>query len=89
MTAETKPLSRVADDTPIAPLRERLHVARRCKGWTQEELAQATGLQPSAIAHFEAGRRTPSVSNLRKLSIALNMSCDWLLGLPTMPTRQQ
>jgi transcriptional regulator with XRE-family HTH domain len=68
-------------------LGNRLRLARAAKGLTQEQLATATKLQPSAIAHFEAGRRSPSAKSLRRLAVGLDMSIDWLLGLPTMPTR--
>jgi ribosome-binding protein aMBF1 (putative translation factor) len=66
---------------------ERLATARAWRPMTQAKLAAECGLQPSAVAHFEAGRREPSSKNLRKLALALDVSADWLLGLPTMPTR--
>lgn len=47
--------------------------------WSQTDLAKKTGLQPSAISHFENGRRTPSVKNLIKLANALNCSIDSLV----------
>jgi transcriptional regulator with XRE-family HTH domain len=50
------------------------------RGWSQTELADRTGLQPSAISHFEDGRRVPSAANLLNLSKALATSCDYLLG---------
>jgi len=37
-------------------------------------------MQPAAISHFETGQRSPSFDNLRKLSDALNVSVDYLLG---------
>lgn len=37
-------------------------------------------MQPSAIAHFEAGRRKPSFDNVRALAKALDVSADYLLG---------
>ena len=62
-----------------------LRKAREDKGLTQAELAQRGGLQPSAIAHFEAGRRSPSLDNLRRLADALSVSLDYLLGRETEP----
>jgi transcriptional regulator with XRE-family HTH domain len=59
---------------------ERLRKIREEKGLTQAELAQRSGLQPSAIAHFEAGRRSPSLDNLRRLADALSVTLDYLLG---------
>lgn len=52
---------------------------------TQVELAKATGLPPSSIAHFEGGTRKPSFDNLRKLANALNVTTDYLLGRVDRP----
>jgi transcriptional regulator with XRE-family HTH domain len=51
----------------------------------QQELAKLSGLQPTAISHFEAGRRKPSYDNIKKLSDALNISADFLLGRDESP----
>lgn len=59
---------------------ERLRAARETKGWSQTELAEHSGLQPSAISHFETGRRSPSFENLKRLADALSASIDFLLG---------
>lgn len=61
---------------------DRLRKIREDKGLSQGELASATGLQPSAVSHFEAGRRSPSFDNLAKLADALGVSIDFLLGRP-------
>lgn len=62
-----------------------LRSAREKKGLTQSELATKAGFQPSAIAHFEAGRRTPSLDNLRRLADALAVTLDYLLGREPQP----
>lgn len=59
---------------------ERLRNARESRSLSQADLAKRTGLQPAAISHFETGQRAPSFENLRKLSDALNISVDYLLG---------
>lgn len=59
---------------------ERLRSSREKRGYNQAELATRAGLQPAAISHFETGQRSPSFDNLRKLSDALNVSVDYLLG---------
>ena len=46
----------------------------------QVELADRTGLQPSAISQFENGQREPSPENLCKLADALGVTVDYLLG---------
>lgn len=64
---------------------ERIRIIRELRGWSQAELAERSRLEPSAISHFETGRRVPSVVNLLKLAEALTMntfyiSTDYLLG---------
>ena len=59
---------------------ERLRAARESKGLSQTDLAKRAGFQPSAICHFENGRRTPSLDSLRKLADALSVSLDYLAG---------
>ena len=59
---------------------DRLRSTRDAKSLSQAEMAERTGLQPSAISHFETGRRTPSFDNLRRLADALSVSVDYLLG---------
>ena len=59
---------------------ERLLSARETRGLTQEELAKLSNLQPTAISHFENGTRKPSFDNLKKLSDALEVTSDFLLG---------
>lgn len=59
---------------------QRLLDARRLRDLNQEELAKRAGLKPSAISHFETGSRKPSFDNLRRLSDALEVTTDYLLG---------
>lgn len=59
---------------------EKLREAREAKKLSQSDLAERTGLQPSAISHFETGRRSPSFDNLKRLADALQVSTDYLLG---------
>ena len=59
---------------------DRLRAIRENRELSQSDLARAAGMQPSAIAHFEADRRKPSFDNVRALAKALNVSADYLLG---------
>lgn len=65
---------------------ERLKSAREKKGLTQAQLAERAGFQPSAVSHFESGRRSPSFDNLKKLADALGVAIDYLLGRIEEPT---
>jgi transcriptional regulator with XRE-family HTH domain len=50
--------------------------------YTQGDVASLMGMKPSAISHFETGRRLPSFENLRALAIVLKVSADFLLDIP-------
>ena len=50
------------------------------RGFDQSALAERSGLPPSSISHFEAGSRRPSFENLRRLTNALDVTTDYLLG---------
>jgi transcriptional regulator with XRE-family HTH domain len=58
----------------------RLFHARGALSLTQDELAERSGLQQSTIAHYEAGRREPNLSNLRRLVRATGQSADYLIA---------
>jgi transcriptional regulator with XRE-family HTH domain len=49
------------------------------RGITQAELARYAGFKPSAISHYETGRRAPSLANLIALADALGVSLDALV----------
>lgn len=65
---------------------DRLREIREKRELSQSDLGRAAGMQPSAIAHFEAGRRKPSFDNVRALATALQVSADYLLGTNTATT---
>jgi transcriptional regulator with XRE-family HTH domain len=65
---------------------ERLRAERERRGLSQAELGEKTGLQPSAVSHFETGRREPSFDNLRALADALKVSTDYLMGRDATPS---
>ncbi len=64
----------------------RLKGAREDRGLSQSDLAERAGFQPSAVSHFETGRRAPSFENLKRLADALGVSTDFLLGRMDQPT---
>ena len=63
-----------------------LRALREKRELNQSDLARAAGLQPSAIAHFEGGRRKPSFDNIRELAKALGVTTDTLMGSATSTT---
>jgi len=59
---------------------ERLRAVRELRKMSQSDLAKKSGLMPSAVSHFETGRRSPSFANLKALSDALKVTTDYLIG---------
>jgi transcriptional regulator with XRE-family HTH domain len=64
---------------------DRLRQERERKGLSQTDLANKSGLQPSAISHFETRKRSPSFENLKKLADALSVTIDYLMGRAEEP----
>lgn len=60
---------------------KRLRFAREMREMTQAQLAKATGLDQTVVAHIEAGRRMPGAENLKSIAKGLVVSADYLLGL--------
>lgn len=56
-----------------------LVLAREERGWSQTDLAKMAGFLPSAISHWECGRREPNLLNLCRLASHLGVSADYLL----------
>jgi transcriptional regulator with XRE-family HTH domain len=65
---------------------QRLKAARETRKLSQGDLAEKSGLQPSAISHFETGSRSPSFDNLKRLADALEVTTDYLIGREDQPT---
>lgn len=60
---------------------------RQDQGWTQYELALKVGVQAQAVYLWESGRRTPQVSQMRKLGEIFGICSDLIvLDVTTAPT---
>ena len=53
-----------------------IRALRQEQEWTQFELALRVGVQPQAVYLWESGRRTPHVTQLRKLGQLFGMCSD-------------
>jgi DNA-binding XRE family transcriptional regulator len=53
-----------------------IRALRQQRGWSQYELALQVGVHPQAVYLWESGRRTPQVSQMRKLGRLFGMCSD-------------
>ena len=58
---------------------ERLKSARQKKGITQDQLSQITGISQKVISKYEQGIVLPGADNLKKITVALEITSDYLL----------
>lgn len=67
----------------------RLRELRERKGLLMQDLAAQAEIAASSLGKYEAGKRTPTAPNLRKLAEALEVGIDALLDQPgTTPLDQ-
>lgn len=66
---------------------ERLARIRKERGFTQVELADKIGSIQAILSDYERGKSKPSSDMLAALALALEVSCDELLGIAKMPAK--
>mgnify|MGYP001596848118 CR=1 FL=1 len=64
-------------------LGQRIRAARLAKGWTQQDLADRSGIARANIARMEAGRHTPSVETVKVVAQALTLTLADLFKAPS------
>ena len=58
---------------------ERIRLARRTVGMSQNQLAEAVGVQRSAVSHWEAPNgKNPSMAHLRAVALVSGLQFEWL-----------
>lgn len=62
-------------------MNNRLRQLRLDSGKTIKDVASALGMTTSAYAHYEQGRREPSIDILKKICIYFSVSADFVIGL--------
>lgn len=66
-------------DLPKFP--ERLRTLRTERGYSQSQLANLTGTVGSYVSKLESGRQTPSLAVALRISRALGVTVEYLLGV--------
>ena len=61
----------------------RLFAARKARGCTQQELADALGVTKRTIAYYEGNTDGPTIRMLLKIAQVLNVTASYLLGEST------
>lgn len=65
----------------VSTLAERIQYAMKVRGMSQADLARATGISTSNVAHIVTGKtKDPQLSNVLKIAQALDVSLDYLAG---------
>lgn len=67
-------------DQAVKQFGDNVRAARKAKGWTQEDLAHASGLASVQVSRIERGVREVRITTLLRLLKALDASPDLLLG---------
>lgn len=60
--------------------KEKLKEARKQSKYTQDEVAEETGIPRSTLANYESGRTQPDIETLSRLIDFYEVSADWILG---------
>lgn len=76
--AESKTVERIGYDF-YCDIANNIVEARKRKGWTQQELAKATGFSLGKIARMEAVQIRIKLNDVQKLSEALDVTINWLI----------
>ena len=64
----------------------RIKELRKRRSITQEELAEALGLDHSTIAKYELGNRSVRIDTIRKMCDYFGCTMDYLMAQPEQPT---
>ena len=74
-------------DDPAANLARSIRQLREIRGFTQNRLAQLSGVPRPTIANLESGSANPTLSVLTKVAAALQVSIEELISPPRASAR--
>ena len=73
----------------VAGIGRRLKDGRKRRGWTQVELAEATGVGLATIRRIEQADFEPRLATARRLATSLGVRVEWLVfGIEPMTERE-
>ena len=70
-------------DILLQEIGNRVRKARKDRGMTQSQLAEAADMSPSFLSNIETGHQAMNIRSLIALSNVLHVSADWLLNTQT------
>jgi len=68
------------DDVARSPVGHRLFKTRRARKISQAELGKKVNISKRMIAHYESSEGDPSITTLKKLADALDVTVSYLVG---------
>ena len=74
-------MPRTRDQQLLRDIGQRVARARAARGYTQERLAEAIGIEPVTLSRWETGHRALSLSTLRAIAEALDIGLGDLLDV--------
>lgn len=63
----------------VGKVGQRIQQIREAKGISRSKLAKICGMAETSIHHFEAGRREPLLSSIKRIADALKVTIDELV----------
>jgi transcriptional regulator with XRE-family HTH domain len=75
-----RPMSSSSNELSAKELGLRVRLARKTKGWTMKQLAEATGCSESLLSKIENGKNLPSLPLLHRLVQLLETNIGWMFG---------
>jgi len=74
------------DNGNLEPRIELMKIAKRIKhlriemGWNQKEFAEKMNCPRSLISYYEAAKKAPGYTNIKKMMGLFNESADYIMG---------
>jgi transcriptional regulator with XRE-family HTH domain len=70
----------MADPADPEDLKLLIRVLRGLRGWDQSTLAEAAGMDPSSVSHYETGRTVPPRKSVEALAAAVGVTMSYVEG---------